>query len=669
MAPRARRGEVVEPQAFHELGVRGRKTGVFLPDTGERDEHGMQPLEALLSSPQKAPTPRNRRDYDDDRDDSGSEDMDIASSAGPGPQTLLKGRPSLQLPFPRSRSPVKTNLKSPARKNPHLDRLSSPTRGSIVEERDPTVTRKLNFAERPRRQSRGKTNGANGTLHEDEEDDEDEEDEDEDAIMQGQDEEFDDGMDLLEESLQMIDAMQGTSPEPEPEEPFQEEEEEEEEEEIPVVQISPPKRGRGQPKAASKAVAAEEPAEEMLTADEEPEVSEAKPAQRKRGRPAKKDTQPAKKDTQPKPPAAPSRKRRSLRTSLSASEVDNDATEPEEEPEEEESAPPAKRPRTKDPKPSKPESSKPAPAKAAATAAAEPSKPDPKPRGRPGRKAKLPDADDPAETSFAALQRGPPMPKSRGLVSVRHDADEVKQTRSGRHSFRPLDYWRGEQVIREDEELDNMFGHGRFNLPSIKEVIRVPEAAAPTVKRSHAHRGRAKGKPGRPAAVEEAEEPEEWEMYPGTMAGEIVLWEPEHELHPPAEDDPVQIIEEQVALSAEAVRTEDVRDGTFRFAKTLTMPFMGAGVVDLPPGAEKRPKNSRKMHMVFFVHYGKVVVTVNEAQFRISAGGMWFVPRGNYYSITNDYDVASRIFFSQACEVSAQTAAEPDQSQASILGL
>ena len=58
------------------------------------------------------------------------------------------------------------------------------------------------------------------------------------------------------------------------------------------------------------------------------------------------------------------------------------------------------------------------------------------------------------------------------------------------------------------------------------------------------------------------------------------------------------------------------------------MPFMGAGVVDLPPGSEKRPKNSRKMHMVFFVHYGKVLVSVNEAQFRISAGGTWFVPRG-----------------------------------------
>ena len=52
------------------------KTGVFLRDTGERDEHGMQLLEDLLSSPQKAPTPAPLRN----EEDSGSEDMELESS-------------------------------------------------------------------------------------------------------------------------------------------------------------------------------------------------------------------------------------------------------------------------------------------------------------------------------------------------------------------------------------------------------------------------------------------------------------------------------------------------------------------------------------------------------------------------------------------------------------
>lgn len=46
-----------------------RKTGVTLPDTGARDEHGLQPLDGLFSSPRKAETPRV--------DQTGELDMDL----------------------------------------------------------------------------------------------------------------------------------------------------------------------------------------------------------------------------------------------------------------------------------------------------------------------------------------------------------------------------------------------------------------------------------------------------------------------------------------------------------------------------------------------------------------------------------------------------------------
>lgn len=74
----------------------------------------------------------------------------------------------------------------------------------------------------------------------------------------------------------------------------------------------------------------------------------------------------------------------------------------------------------------------------------------------------------------------------------------------------------------------------------------------------------------------------------------------------------------------------------------MTLPFFGSGIVELPPEGFKRAKNSRKMQMVFFVHQGKVLVTVgppalenggtgNDAEtneFAISKGGVWVVPRG-----------------------------------------
>lgn len=51
------------------------KTGAVLRDRGGRDEHGMQPLEDIFSSPRDGAT---TADIDDD--DDGSGDMEIASS-------------------------------------------------------------------------------------------------------------------------------------------------------------------------------------------------------------------------------------------------------------------------------------------------------------------------------------------------------------------------------------------------------------------------------------------------------------------------------------------------------------------------------------------------------------------------------------------------------------
>lgn len=90
--------------------------------------------------------------------------------------------------------------------------------------------------------------------------------------------------------------------------------------------------------------------------------------------------------------------------------------------------------------------------------------------------------------------------------------------------------------------------------------------------------------------------------------------------------------------------TRDVAGSAFQYAKIMTLPFFGSGIVELPPEGFKRAKNSRKMQMVFFVHQGKVLVTVgppalenggagNESEtneFAISKGGVWVVPRGMF---------------------------------------
>lgn len=81
----------------------------------------------------------------------------------------------------------------------------------------------------------------------------------------------------------------------------------------------------------------------------------------------------------------------------------------------------------------------------------------------------------------------------------------------------------------------------------------------------------------------------------------------------------------------------DISGAEFRFAKTLTLPFFGSGMVDLPPGGTKRIKNSRKMQMVFFVFYGRVTVELGTPlqTFSIGRGGMWQVPRGMNLFLTS----------------------------------
>jgi len=57
-------------------------------------------------------------------------------------------------------------------------------------------------------------------------------------------------------------------------------------------------------------------------------------------------------------------------------------------------------------------------------------------------------------------------------------------------------------------------------------------------------------------------------------------------------------------------------------------------MVEIPPDGYKRMKNSRKMQMVFFVHEGKVTVDIEDVQFGMTKGGVWQVPRGEFFSFS-----------------------------------
>ncbi|KAI1109480.1 Mif2/CENP-C like-domain-containing protein [Nemania sp. NC0429] len=696
MAPAPRAGSVqrrkTQSQNEHifALGKAGRKTGLTIPDSGVRDDEGFEVIDDLFSSPdrelQGETVGRNRALQEKASDEPDEQDMEIDDGSELGPATIRRLQQS-RLSLPRARSPIKTHLNSPARLNPHVPPTTSPVKGTVVTARQrsprPEVVRRLDFSRDSNgngivAKSQTEVNGASArkgnmanrisrptrTIEQhissdaslppdDEPENEPEEEEEE--------EEEEEALELLDAGAVEDDYVEEQEEEKSPKEP-----DHEEEDEISIVEEirvennkskAPGRRGR-KPKAAFReenddavdAPSAAAPRIEESTEDEEPVKKRAgrpKAAARqereptppadptppkkagKRGRPARSPLQTADANG-----AGPSSKRQKTSAKASLDDADENDAEPD---------PKRQKTSVKAAKAEQSASSKPAPAKE---------------KGKPGRKRK----SSGIGVDSPMIQRGPPLPKSRGLVTIRREETAtMRTTRSGRVSFKPVEYWKGEYVEYDDEQA-NLFedaGKRHFKMPTVKGIVRTEEnrELAPR-RRGRPPTGR---KPGRrPSAVVEEEEPEreDWEYEPGHVVGDVFCWKPEHEFEPPGADDEVEIMPEELAISENAIQMKDIKDSTFKFAKTLTLPFFGCGMADLAPGAEKRTKNSRMRHLVFFVHTGHVQVTVARTDFAIGKGGMFFVPRGNEYEIRNETDRPARLFFAQACEMSVQAEEE-----------
>lgn len=262
---------------------------------------------------------------------------------------------------------------------------------------------------------------------------------------------------------------------------------------------------------------------------------------------------------------------------------------------------------------------------------------------------------------------GPP----RSLYILRRETpadDSVTHTRSGRVSVKPLAYWRNERCVYGGSPGGVGLADGaRFPLNSIREIVRTDELDTGMEKKDK--RGKKKRKNGTTKGKARAtpaddsdsasesdsdldkaprEDPyaEPWETDTGNFCGPVSLWD-SHEQAAMEEEETVEIAHAPAAIKTREVKVSSQQEGpTFRYAKLLSTNFFGTGLVDLPPGGIKRPKNSRKMHMSFFVVKGRVTVRVGPiggeedgsmSRFSIGKGGYWQVPRGESVSATAKY--------------------------------
>lgn len=546
----------------------------------------------------------------------------------PEPEEVLEKRASMRLPIPRSKSPIKTFLKSPARRNPSLGPVSSPTRGSIVVPRSASVSasvrRRLDFSTNDENsvesatatkkragsalppagrltnnnhlQPLGQPLLSDNTNRED----------DLSAVME-------DSAFVGEDSFQMINAGSEDNIE-------QVEAEEDAEPEVQDAEVDEDKESEIQPakKGKRKSPVLEEPVEPTKNV--------------RRGRPKKADPAPIQEEEelQDEPKQQPEetqeeqeerpvkRSRRSLDKAPEAAKKKGgrpkkivEAVEPEYEPE-----------------PAEPAAKK--PAKAVAKSRQSSVAPSASKSKIKATKAALAPISEDASDS-PAVKRGPPLPRNnRGLFILRRETpaqgDGFKQTRSGRNSIKPLAYWRNERV--EYSEDENEDGARKFYMPRIKEVVRTDEVDQRKPYRAKSKAKSSKGKKRADADSEDEDLAEPWETVPGKIRGEVRTWDPRDPVGDEAEQ-----VEDDIALSAKNLSSnfKEVRGGEFSYAKTLSTPsgFFGAGILQFGPGGTKRAKNTRRMAMVFFVHYGRVQVHIEENEpFRITKGGIFHVPRG-----------------------------------------
>ena len=616
-----------------------RKTGAILKDTGVRDEHGLEPIDGIFSSPEKSPLKRNgiahnstiTEDETMDLGESMSPELRLPNEATtnttsidtgtiPEPTEVLNGHRNGRTTFPppRSRSPIKTHLNSAPRRS--LGPMSSPSRP--INSETPTraashpPNRKLLFGSNdphpsversPQKGDLKRVNLSSGkkgkkrpfdlSLEDDEEDEEVE------SILQTAEttngNTYDDTAPLGVED----DSVEITQANDDLEETEEQDPQQPEQDQSPSVEPEPApepvantKKRRGRPSKPGKG------------SFEEPKISVAseKPA-KKAGRPFKK----------------------------AKTEVfqDKDIQDPPESSRAIEQGTPAK---------------KKAPIQEKKTKA---SKPAPSLRD-PNAKIKATPRTKEKSSSVKPMppppqRNGRPQPRSLQILRSETPADDegARTTRAGRHSVKPLAFWRGERFIYGEGHLEGK----ELTLPAIKEIIRTEDIEVPRPKRPAYRRNKPHQRRQLEDLEEEDDESEPWETETGIVRAQVMQWDPmtgrgdEERMeeagitpsNPPSlnKTHTNSTPSTDVAYAYSAIEMRDINNSDFRFAKTLTLPFFGSGMVDLPPGVVKRVKNSRKMQMIFFVFEGRVTVDMGTPLqgFSIGRGGMWQVPRGEVY--------------------------------------
>ncbi|TPX42198.1 hypothetical protein SeMB42_g05236 [Synchytrium endobioticum] len=219
--------------------------------------------------------------------------------------------------------------------------------------------------------------------------------------------------------------------------------------------------------------------------------------------------------------------------------------------------------------------------------------------------------------------------------------DGEGKRRSNRNRYAPLDWWRNEHVVYGRRKS------GYCPVPVIQEIVRVPKIEEDAMPKRRYH-GRAK----RSVSGDEdgpGEEEVQAKPKPKTKSN-MGKSKPVHaRVYDVLED---QEKETMVGVNPEALEPLPVKNAKFLFRKLFAEgQFMAAGLLVLPPGADKPQKNAANSSMVFTVTDGTVEVLLQGTRFEVTAGGVFFIPRENDYTLLNKSQEDVRMSFVHCTEV------------------
>ena len=503
--------------------IKRRKTGTVLKDTGIRDANGMEPLEGIFSSPEKSLPKRNGVKHDstiseDETMDVGESNrsselattpsmkqqitnaLSICLGTIPEPTEVLNrnrnGRTTF--PPPRSRSPIKTHLNSAPRRS--LGPTSSPSRP--VNHNTPTraashpPNRKLfgsnglhpSVEKSPQKGGLKRVNLSSGKKGKKRpfdlslEDDDEEEDEEVSRILNGTEttngQTYDDSAPL---------GMEGDS-------------------------LEMPQADDDQDDIGDESFPQEQEQEQSASPEPEPTSEPIANIKKRKGRPSKVDKLDFDEPHIAVGPEKPA-KRSSRPAKKAKTEVYQDE-EPTEQPESSrvmDQATPMKKSKASAPA-KKPRASKPAPSLRDPNAKIKAA-----PRTKEKQASVRPMAPPPQRD-------GRPQPRSLQILRSETPADDegARTTRFGRHSVKPLAFWRGERFVYGEGHLEGK----ELTLPAIKEIIRTEEVEVPRPKRSAYRRPGPKRQRLEDLEEDEDEDQEPWETETGIVRANVMQWDP-----------------------------------------------------------------------------------------------------------------------------------------------